>query len=83
MRIQERQDCSRRLYARSSANKNGSSVLDVPVFRQPERLYEGQTIKLDQLKQRLYQATANLSCERKTNDRIKPPIGTSGSALSS
>lgn len=30
------------------------------VFRQPERLYEGQTIKLDQLRQRLYQATQQI-----------------------
>ena len=36
-------------------------MLDVPIaFRQPERLYEGQTIKLDQLKQRLYQATQQI-----------------------
>ncbi len=30
------------------------------VFRQPERLYEGQTIKLDQFKQRLFQATQQI-----------------------
>lgn len=62
LRIKERQSHLEQSFLRQIQRKQErfERARQSYVFRQPERLYEGQTIKLDQLKQRLYQATQQI-----------------------
>lgn len=62
IRIQERQTRLEQAFIRQIKTKEGCFERSKHsyIFRQPRRLYEGKMIKLDQLKQRLFQATKQI-----------------------
>lgn len=66
LKIEQRQARLQQAFLRQLQEKNEryKRVMSSYLFRQPERLYEGQALKLDQLEQKLVQETQTLIYEK-------------------